>query len=224
MPPGGIDDAARRSVGEAAAEHELMGVAGFDGGARQSEIALRDQAGERVAIGSESGARRIGPVGRFLLDGAALVRRIAPIGRGYARQRGESLPGLRGRLPGRVEMREIALTLVEPADNEPSVFTLFGSCLGGSAPGISDHATLLRVIHHVNLAHGAAVDRLRAEVRGASVGAIHNCQPCRSTAATLGMGSPRKHSMRIGMARFLPGRYPPLLADAIAPYQQPDLP
>jgi hypothetical protein len=38
------------------------------------------------------------------------------------------------------------------------------------------------------------------------------------------MGSPRKHSMRIGMARFLPGRYPPLLADAIAPYQQPDLP
>ena len=61
------------------------------------------------------------------------------------------------------------------------MFTLFGYCLGGAAPGISDHATLLRVIHHVNLAHGTAVDRLRAEVRGASVGAIHNCQPCRST-------------------------------------------
>ena len=67
--------------------------------------------------------------------------------------------------------------------NEPSVFTLFGYCLGGSAPGISDYASLLSAIHHVNLAHGAAVDRLRAEVTEASVGAIHNCQPVRATGA-----------------------------------------
>jgi beta-glucosidase len=38
---------------------------------------------------------------------------------------------------------------------------------------------LLRAIHHVNLGHGAAVDRLRARVKNASLGAIHNCQPCR---------------------------------------------
>ena len=63
--------------------------------------------------------------------------------------------------------------------NEPSVFTLFGYCLGGQPPAISDHASLLRAIHHVNLAHGAAVDRLRASVINASVGAVHNCQPCR---------------------------------------------
>ena len=32
-------------------------------------------------------------------------------------------------------------------------------------------------IHHVNLAHGAAVDVLRAHVPGASIGCIHNFQP-----------------------------------------------
>ena len=63
--------------------------------------------------------------------------------------------------------------------NEPSVFTLFGFCLGGQAPGIVDRSMLLRAIHHVNLGHGAAVDRLRASVTDASLGAIHNCQPCR---------------------------------------------
>ena len=63
--------------------------------------------------------------------------------------------------------------------NEPSVFTLLGYCLGGQPPAVSDHTSLLLAIHHVNLAHGAAVDRLRASVSGASIGAVHNCQPCR---------------------------------------------
>ena len=36
-----------------------------------------------------------------------------------------------------------------------SVFTLFGFCLGGQAPGIVDRSMLLRAIHHVNLGHGA---------------------------------------------------------------------
>jgi beta-glucosidase len=66
--------------------------------------------------------------------------------------------------------------------NEPCVFTLFGFLLGGSAPGIRDHQSLLRAIHHVNLAHGAAVGRLRDGVKDASIGAIHNCQPCRPAA------------------------------------------
>src|SRR5580704_15644093 len=62
--------------------------------------------------------------------------------------------------------------------NEPSVFTLFGYAFAGHAPGLADRALLLRAIHHVNLAHGAAVDALRACVPAASIGAIHNCQPC----------------------------------------------
>ena len=47
--------------------------------------------------------------------------------------------------------------------NEPSVFTLFGFCLGGQAPGIVDRSMLLRAIHHVNLGHGAAIDLQQRE-------------------------------------------------------------
>lgn len=39
-------------------------------------------------------------------------------------------------------------------------------------------STLRRAIHNVNLAHGAAVDALRVLVPRASIGAIHNVQPC----------------------------------------------
>jgi beta-glucosidase len=62
--------------------------------------------------------------------------------------------------------------------NEPSIFTLFGYGFGGSAPDASSAVTLRRAIHNVNLAHGAAVDVLRALVPSASIGAIHNWQPC----------------------------------------------
>src|SRR6185436_4956451 len=62
--------------------------------------------------------------------------------------------------------------------NEPSVFTLFGYGFGDSAPGISGPVMLRRAIHHVNLAHGAAVDAIRARVPNALIGAIHNNQPC----------------------------------------------
>jgi beta-glucosidase len=62
--------------------------------------------------------------------------------------------------------------------NEPSVFTLFGYGMGGQAPGIIARTAYLKAIHHVNLAHGAGVDVLRALVPAASIGAIHNRQPC----------------------------------------------
>ena len=55
---------------------------------------------------------------------------------------------------------------------------LFGYAFGWGAPSIADRALHLRAIHHVNLAHGAAVDVLRALVPGAAIGAIHSYQPC----------------------------------------------
>jgi beta-glucosidase len=61
--------------------------------------------------------------------------------------------------------------------NEPTVFTLFGYGFGGHAPGIVGRDNCLKAIHHVNLAHGAAVDVIRATVAGASIGAVHNVQP-----------------------------------------------
>lgn len=60
--------------------------------------------------------------------------------------------------------------------NEPSVFTLFGYAMDWAAPGRIDKTAHLRAIHHVNLAHGAAVDALRAFVPDAAIGAIHNRQ------------------------------------------------
>lgn len=62
--------------------------------------------------------------------------------------------------------------------NEPSVFALFGYLFGWQAPGIQDVKTYIKAAHHVNLAHGRAVDVLRATVQNASVGIIHNRQPC----------------------------------------------
>ena len=42
----------------------------------------------------------------------------------------------------------------------------------------SSEDRLHRATHHVNLAHGAAVDALRETVPGVSIGCIHNFQPC----------------------------------------------
>ena len=63
--------------------------------------------------------------------------------------------------------------------NEPSVFTLFGYGFAWHPPGLTDPVALHRAIHHVNLAHGAAIDALRAQTPTASLGAIHNVQPAR---------------------------------------------
>ena len=68
--------------------------------------------------------------------------------------------------------------------NEPSVFTLFGYGLGGGVRDTTGVESLHRAIHHVNLAHGAAVDVLRAQVPQCSLGAIHNYQPCRPATPT----------------------------------------
>jgi beta-glucosidase len=106
--------------------------------------------------------------------------------------------------------------------NEPSVFTLFGYGTGSQAPGIVDRGLLGRAIHHVNLAHGAAVDVLRALVPAASIGAIHNRQPCRPAteadeAAATVFGAYWNGAFPDPQCR---GFYPPLLAATIEPCLQ----
>jgi beta-glucosidase len=61
--------------------------------------------------------------------------------------------------------------------NEPGVFTLFGYAMDWGAPGLLDRVAHAKAIHHVNLAHGAAVDAIRALVPASSIGCIHNRQP-----------------------------------------------
>jgi beta-glucosidase len=68
--------------------------------------------------------------------------------------------------------------------NEPSVFTLFGYRFRWHPPAVDDPIALHAAVHHVNLAHGAAVDVLRARVERASIGAIHNMQPSRPAQPT----------------------------------------
>jgi beta-glucosidase len=62
--------------------------------------------------------------------------------------------------------------------NEPSIFTLFGLGFGKGQRATASAESLHKSIHHINLAHGAAVDVLRERVAGASIGAIHNYQLC----------------------------------------------
>ena len=106
--------------------------------------------------------------------------------------------------------------------NEPSVFTLFGYVFGWHPPASSTKADFFKAIHHVNLAHGAGIDALRAAVPQASLGAIHNVQPSRATGSSL---ADREAALKLDAIwnRAFPdaqllGRYPDELAPSIAPY------
>jgi beta-glucosidase len=105
------------------------------------------------------------------------------------------------------------------------VFTLFGYGFGLGAPGLRDKAALHRAIHHVNLAHGGAVDALRAAVSGASIGAVHNRQPCLpASPSTADHDAAQKFAEYWNGAFPEPqffGCYPPSLSREIEPYQQP---
>ena len=50
--------------------------------------------------------------------------------------------------------------------NEPWCSAFLGHASGVHAPGITDPATALRAAHHLNLAHGLALQALRGRVRG----------------------------------------------------------
>jgi beta-glucosidase len=108
--------------------------------------------------------------------------------------------------------------------NEPSVFTLFGYAFGKHAPGVADRAAHLRAVHHVNLAHGAAVEVLRSMVPAASIGAIHNYQPCYAWPDTPQNAAATELIDAYWNRAFpdpqLLASYPPPIADAIEPYQQ----
>ena len=109
--------------------------------------------------------------------------------------------------------------------NEPSVFSLFAYGFAWHPPGHKDRSELLRAIHHVNLAHGAGFDAVRATVPSASIGSIYNIQPSRAA----GDGPENEAAARLLDAYWnrafpepqLLGRYPeelaPLMDSVIAP-------
>lgn len=109
--------------------------------------------------------------------------------------------------------------------NEPSVFTLFGYVFGWHPPASHVPADFYKAIHHVNLAHGAAVDVLRANVKSASIGAVHNLQPARPVNDTSADRAAAAMLDAIWNRAYpdpqILGYYPPALAQAIEPFQRP---
>jgi beta-glucosidase len=61
--------------------------------------------------------------------------------------------------------------------NEPQVFAVFGHLTGEQAPGLVDFHGYAAVAHHLNLAHGAAVQALRASAPRARVGTVLQLPP-----------------------------------------------
>jgi beta-glucosidase len=68
--------------------------------------------------------------------------------------------------------------------NEPNVHALFGHGTGSHAPGLDGLPNTLAAMHHLNLAHGRAVQALRAERAGLRLGSVISLQPVRPSSDT----------------------------------------
>ena len=108
--------------------------------------------------------------------------------------------------------------------NEPSVFTLFGYAMDWGAPGLLDRVAHAKAIHHVNLAHGAAVDVIRALAPDASIGCIHNRQPVLPEGDLPGNRDAARLLHQLWNQAFpdpqILGAYPAEIAPFIAPYER----
>jgi beta-glucosidase len=67
--------------------------------------------------------------------------------------------------------------------NEPSCVAFPGYWSGEGAPGECDPARAIRAVHHVLLAHGLAVQAMRAVDPGAELGIVLNLHPARAVTA-----------------------------------------
>ena len=63
--------------------------------------------------------------------------------------------------------------------NEPNVHAIFGYGIGTHAPGLKGSPKMLTAIHNLNLAHGRAVQALRAERTDLHLGTVISLQPVR---------------------------------------------
>jgi len=108
--------------------------------------------------------------------------------------------------------------------NEPGVFTLFGYALGWHPPGLPDRSACIRAVHHVNLAHGTAVDVLRGLVTDAKIGCVHNVQPVRPASPEKADAAGASMLDALWNRAFpdpqIRGHYPPELADLVEPHMQ----
>mgnify|MGYP001809695915 FL=1 len=109
--------------------------------------------------------------------------------------------------------------------NEPNVSTLFGYAMNWCAPAAEDRAAYFPACHHVNLAHGAAVDVIRHWVPEASVGCVYNLQPIHpadesSAADRRAAAILDAHWNRVYADPHILGHYPADVAGDYEPYVQ----
>lgn len=64
--------------------------------------------------------------------------------------------------------------------NEPWCYAYLGHCSGVHAPGLTDPQAAVTVAHHQLLAHGSALQAMRAERDGLALGIVINPSPVRS--------------------------------------------
>jgi beta-glucosidase len=105
--------------------------------------------------------------------------------------------------------------------NEPNVHAVFGHGIGTHAPGLTGLPNMLASVHHQNLAHGRALQALRAERSDLRLGTVVNQHPSRP--------SSKREEDRLAAERFgalyngacldplLKGTYPEPVAAEFAP-------
>jgi beta-glucosidase len=105
--------------------------------------------------------------------------------------------------------------------NEPNIHALFGHGVGSHAPGLKGLPNMVAAMHHQNLAHGQAVQALRAESADLKIGTIVSLQPARPSSAS---DSDRNATLRFDamwngacLDPLLKGAYPAPVAADFAP-------
>jgi beta-glucosidase len=96
--------------------------------------------------------------------------------------------------------------------NEPQIFSVFGYLTGEHAPGLIDIPAFFAAAHHLHLAHGRAVQAIRAESSGAKVGIAEQIFPCYpATESELDVAAARRLDgvfNRWFLDALIHGRYP----------------
>ena len=110
--------------------------------------------------------------------------------------------------------------------NEPSVYACLGHALGTHAPGLRDLQAFRAVIHHLNLAQGAALRALRSVNPSWQLGTtlnVHRGIPADGSEASAAMAE-RHNDLwnRCFLEPLLSGAYPDRIRPELAPFIQPE--
>jgi beta-glucosidase len=105
--------------------------------------------------------------------------------------------------------------------NEPNVHSVFGHGIGTHAPGLTGLPNMLASVHHQNLAHGRALQALRAERSDLRLGTVVNQHPSRpsSERAEDRVAAERFDALYNGacLDPLLKGTYPASIASEFGP-------